>query len=250
MILLEPDRTPYDLNWRMFGIHVRVHPLFWLIAAMLGWGLVKVSFAYLLVWIGCVFVSVLVHEMGHVFMGRVFGTRGHIILYSFGGLAVGSSNLSNRWQRIAVYFAGPLAGFLLYGLFLSVPIFFDLEETPPLVRGAVGHLIKINLAWGILNLIPIFPLDGGQISRDFLSWLMPRNGLRISLGLSVGIAGLFAVWGIMERSIFTAILFGMLAFSSFQLLQQLPSRRQYWDEDRSSSRERKPWENDPDDWKR
>ena len=65
------------------------------------------GFEYLLIWIGCVFGSILIHEMGHVFMGQVFGAQGTIVLYSLGGLAIGSSNLPSRWQRIAVSFAGP-----------------------------------------------------------------------------------------------------------------------------------------------
>ena len=38
MLLLEPGRTPYDLNWRMFGTSVRIHPMFWLVGAMMGFG--------------------------------------------------------------------------------------------------------------------------------------------------------------------------------------------------------------------
>src|SRR5205807_2354897 len=71
---------------------------------------------YVLIWVACMFVSILVHELGHVIAGRLFGTNGHIVLYGFGGLAIGSSALTNRWKRIFVYFAGPLAGFILFGL--------------------------------------------------------------------------------------------------------------------------------------
>ena len=88
-MLFEPERTQFDLNWRMFGIPVRVHPWFWLMGVILGWSAVERGVQYLVLWIVCVFVSILVHEFGHVFMGLVFGSRGHIVLYSFGGLAVG-----------------------------------------------------------------------------------------------------------------------------------------------------------------
>src|SRR5262245_44712779 len=101
----------------MFGIHVRVHPFFWLIACLLGADyLERLGPVYLLLWVACMFVSILVHELGHVVMGRAFGARGHIVLYSFGGLAIGSSDLPRRWQRVAVLFAGPFAGFLLFGM--------------------------------------------------------------------------------------------------------------------------------------
>ena len=85
----------------MFGIDVRVHPLFWVMSAVLGWGwYLERNFAYLFLWVMCVFVSVLLHELGHVVVGRLFGSQGHILLYSFGGLAIGSTDLRHRWQRL------------------------------------------------------------------------------------------------------------------------------------------------------
>src|SRR5437879_6589053 len=117
-LLLEPGHTPYDLHFVVFGIPVRVHPMFWLVAAIMGFhnlnrenGLTLIA-----VWMACMFVSILIHEMGHVIVGQLCGSHGHIVLYAFGGLAIGSNQLADRWQRIAVCFAGPLAQFLLLGL--------------------------------------------------------------------------------------------------------------------------------------
>src|SRR5438046_122636 len=113
MLLSEPQSTPYDLHFRLFGIPVRIHPMFWLFGVIFGWrhtqepdGMVR-----LLVFLGCMLLSLLVHEMGHVLMGRVFGARSHIILYAMGGLAVSDVRLPGRWQRILVSAAGPVAGF-------------------------------------------------------------------------------------------------------------------------------------------
>ena len=117
-MLLEPNRTPYDLRWRMLGTDVRVHPLFWLVSAVLGWNWYSMrggGIGYLLLWVFCCFVSVLLHEFGHVLVGRLFGSDGHIVLYSFGGLAVGSSDLRRRWQRVLVLFGGPGAQLVLAG---------------------------------------------------------------------------------------------------------------------------------------
>ncbi len=122
MFFGSPQPTPFDLHWRMFGIDVRVHPFFWLTAVLLGWSWVDVGLVYLLLWILCVFVSVLIHEMGHVLMGRVFGSDGYILLYSFGGLAFNSNNVRHRWQRVCVSFAGPLAQFVLFGAVLAFAI--------------------------------------------------------------------------------------------------------------------------------
>src|SRR6516165_8553767 len=71
-VFFEPNETPLDLKWRMFGIPVRVHPFFWLVSAFMGWSTLNRGIIFLVIWVACVFVSVLVHEMGHVLMGRLF----------------------------------------------------------------------------------------------------------------------------------------------------------------------------------
>jgi Zn-dependent protease len=217
-------------------------------AAFLGGSVLARGFGFLLAWIGCVFVSILVHEFGHVLIGRLFGAEGHIILYSFGGLAVGSNALSNRWQRIAVSFAGPLAGFLLLAVVLLAakdriefdpwPYFAGLPQRP-LMSAAIRFLIWINLVWGILNLLPIWPLDGGQISKDFLGWVSRENGMKMAYGISILLAGLLAVHELYPDflsfvpaggSMYNALLFASLAFNSYQALQY--------------ENQRKPWESE------
>lgn len=250
MFLFEPERTQFDLQWRMFGIPVRVHPMFWLVGVLMGWNLTRDphgnGLLLLLLWIACVFVSILVHELGHVFMGQWFGSYGHIVLFGFGGLAIGSANLPNRWQRIAVSFAGPLAQFLLYGIIELIYWQADLKMFPLWVLIGLGFLKWINLTWPLLNLLPIWPLDGGQISRDFLGWLAPRRGMQLSLGISIICAGLLAINAIMveqERPLlpffnwggtYPALFFGLLAFGSFQALQQHEANMKRWRRD--------PWE--------
>ena len=107
MLLSEQGQSPLDLKFRLFGVPVRVHPFFWIGSAILGWSTVDLGVEYLLIWIACCFFSILLHEMGHVMMGRVFGTNGHIVLQGLCGLAVGASELRDRWKRVLVILAGP-----------------------------------------------------------------------------------------------------------------------------------------------
>jgi stage IV sporulation protein FB len=246
-VFFEPNRSPYDLNFTIFGTDVRVHPMFWLVSVVMGWSAVRFGFAYLLVWVACVFVSVLIHELGHVFAGRLFGSHGHIVLYSFGGLAIGSSALRDRWQRIVVYCAGPFAGFVLCGLVWLWES--HLNPQSPLLISAIDDLWVINLFWGLINLLPVWPLDGGQVSRDIIEWLHPANGIRLSLGISIVVAGLIAFVALVntysEEPIalvrqfpylgylnggYMALLFACLAFNSYQALQREGQRRP-WDKD-------------------
>jgi Zn-dependent protease len=247
-MLLEPGQTSYDLHFRIFGIPVRVHPMFWLFSAILGWDLtIREGLEYVLLWVACTFVSILVHELGHVFMGMAFGNRGHIVLYSFGGLAVGSNREPYRWQRIAVSVAGPAAGLCLFGVIWLVDT-HGLPEWDPLgqmrfLRWAVFMLYFMNLFWNLLNLVPIWPLDGGQISREVCTGLAPRGGWRLCLGISFLLAALLAIHCIMDRyerplfpflpigGMFAALFFALLALESFQLLQQAQAE-QRWRDDR------------------
>lgn len=262
MILLEPGQTPYDIHFRIFGVPVRVSPWFWVFSAILFWHYTERGFAFLALAVLCCFVSILIHELGHIFMGRCFGTDGYIVLYSFGGLAVGSNNVPYRWQRIAVSFAGPLAQLILYGclrLLVRQESVAEALLNNRMLLVTVALLLDINLYWPLLNLLPVWPLDGGQISREVFSAINPRQGLRWSLGLSVLCAGLLAVNALFamngkplipyfDGGMWTLVLFGSLALSSYQALQQLGQ----YDDDNTPSRyeRREPWEQDPDYWKR
>jgi stage IV sporulation protein FB len=242
-VLSEPNPTPWDLRWRMLGTNVSVHPFFWLLSALLGWDWFRVGqLPLLLLWIGCVFVSILVHEFGHVLMGRWFGSRDqYIVLYSFGGLAIGI-HVRQRYQRILVSFAGPLAQFLLLGLVLLAwyLLFWTdggLEEIPrrkqmPMLMIMLFMLGEINLFWPILNLLPIWPLDGGQIAREFCQMIWPEQGTVYALVLSGVLSAALAVhclMGAQGRPLFPflwmiggmymAIFFAMFAVSSFQAIQ-------------------------------
>jgi Zn-dependent protease len=251
-MLVADQPTPYDWNFRLFGVAVRVSPWFWLVSAFLGWDFVKDGLHFLLLWMACVFVSILWHELGHVWMGNLFGTRGHIVLSSFCGLAIGASALDNRWQRIAVSAAGPGIQLLLAAVLYAgwrggwlIP-----DDAGLAWRVVIWSLLWINLVWPILNLFPIHPLDGGQIARELFTWAAPENGLRWSLVLSMVAAGLVAVACayLFERS-YTLILFLLLGLNNWVELQQVIQRGGRWGGGWDDE-PRQPWEQDPDFWKR
>jgi Zn-dependent protease len=247
---MEPTPSPFDLRWRMFGIPVRVHPTFWLFSAILGFEFTNLGFGYLVLWVACTFLSVLFHELGHVTIGRMCGQPGHIVLYSFGGVAIGHYHYVAPWQRIAIYLAGPGAGFLLLGL-VSLFDHFMLDRIDPAwnmpyLRHAVLMLLFMNKFWSLLNLVPVFPLDGGQISREVCTIVSRRNGFRFSLGLSFLIAGLIAVYSLIAKSrpdlpyppfdpTFNIIMFALLAVQSFQMMSAVEQEQRRWE------RDQEPW---------
>ena len=86
--------------------------------------------------------------------------------------------------------------------------------------------VVINFLWPVVNLLPIFPLDGGQVSRELFSLRNPRAGIEKCLMLSMVIAAvtgvvLFMLLGFRSGGLLPLIFFGMLAVNNYLMLQQL-----------------------------
>ncbi len=262
-MLFEPTPTPYDLNFYVGQTPVRVHPFFWLGTVILGWDFTKqenglTGLGFLLLWVACVFISILLHELGHVWMGRAFGARGYIVLWVMGGLAIGSkSNEQARWQRVLVSAAGPGIQFVLFGIVWAVlrwglPELLGRIDLDWYLRIAMFlfMLKMINLFWPLLNLLPIWPLDGGQISRELCEATSRRNGVLTSLYLSAALSGLLAIHCYLSRQdggfpilkdyfqgdMFMGMFFLMFCVGSIQGIQQERERYRPWGDDEM------PWE--------
>src|SRR5262245_46876663 len=216
--------TPFDLNFSLFGIPVRVHPFFWIVSVLMSWDARDPR--VVVIGVVCVFVSILVHEMGHALTAKYYGWGPHVVMYSFGGYA----SFTPTWgystgRSILVTFAGPGAGFILYALVRAVEFWLIHQDVriSPYAYFTLVRLENLNLWWGLVNLLPVFPLDGGQICRTALMHWRPHDGteiaLKISLVAAAGMALFCFQFGRTHESFpfdptFTALLFGALAFEN------------------------------------
>ncbi|MCR9231965.1 MAG: M50 family metallopeptidase [bacterium] len=219
--------TEFDLRFSIFGIPIRVHPLFWVVAAFMGWNPDDLKFTW--IWIACVFVSILVHELGHAIMAKIYGWPPQIILYHFGGLAVYQPYSGLTTQRsIIISAAGPMAGFILFGIvwvFRYYSIRFGLwDGFSPQARGYIGlafyDLIFINLYWGLINLAPVLPLDGGHICEDICKSVKRYRGDILALQISMVVAGGLAVYFFSQHMRYAGIMFALFGVFNFQMYQQ------------------------------
>jgi len=240
-----PPPTRFDLNFNLFGVPVRVHPLFWVLAIFLGSG--SGDLLQILIWVFVVFVSIIVHEMGHALAFRYYGISSHIVLHFMGGLALPESS---PWgtgyarvsptprQQIVISRAGPFAGFVLAGLVIFSGRFllggaiagnlFGFIPVPQIALVSVGGkalnlliimMLQVNIFWGMINLLPVFPLDGGQVARNVIIQYDPFDGARKSLWLSTIVGAVVALVAFTALgSVYMAFLFGLLAFQSYQAL--------------------------------
>lgn len=255
MLLSEPPPSPGDLHFRLFGIPVRVHPFFWIMAVVLGLGGGEQGTppGELLLWVAIVFASILVHELGHAFAQRRFGGHPWITLHGIGGLASCDDCDRSPWAQVLISLAGPAAGFLfaaaavglmrLTGHAVGVA---PSHETPVgmvstsllglrvywqplatyLANIAFHYILFVNIVWGLLNLLPVYPLDGGRVARELLSIRNPRRGIVLSLQLSIAAAAAMAIIGFVAwRDVYMLLMFGYLAYASLQTLQAYQGSR-------------------------
>lgn len=195
-------------SFRIFtfsGIAVRVHILYviWLALRLLDGGDVKLN----LIWVSMFFVIVLLHEFGHCFGARaVGGDARNILMWPLGGLAFADAPM-RPWPQFVTIAAGPLvnvgfcvaSGALLMAATGSVAVVslnpwdaVRFHEMDARWQVWVGFFYYINFILLCFNLLPIFPLDGGQLFRTIL-W--PFVGLHRAtvLAAQLGIAGAVAL---------------------------------------------------------
>lgn len=239
------------LDFKLLNIPVRIEPFFWVMGFLLGNGIninSRQDLMFTLLWILILLFSILVHEFGHALVSRkVSGATPSIKLWAMGGLAYPNTSL-NREQRLKVTWAGPLAGLaffvvilltccLVYGFgsgarivayllyprnigILNVDSLLILSEMKDGLYHLIRGLVLFNFWWSLVNLLPVYPLDGGQIYS-----VLERSQRKVyQVGLITGV--LVAVIGLLVfQSFFIAMLFGFLAFQNFQRLQQEPGGR-------------------------
>lgn len=181
------------INFSILGIPIRVQPWFWITMAFIGGGLHASNsqeIILVVVFMFAGFLSILVHEMGHALTIRKYGLPTSITLQAFGGFASYPSGRLGRRQSFIVTAAGPAVQFVL-GLLLIV-----LARNLTIPEGSLfgpflTYLIWVSIAWAVLNCLPVYPLDGGQMLAAVLGPRKQRYVYLISaiVAASAGVAG-------------------------------------------------------------
>lgn len=204
----EPPATRFDVRGRVGGLPVRVNPGFWVAAAALGVRYYADPEAggpgYFLFWLLAAFIAVLMHEFAHAVVARAFGASPHVFLYGLGGLTTDLDAIPQRGRRILARLAGSLVSFILVALiwgitFLPFPHGFHGWETP--LGTGLALFLWANYYWGLWNLLPLWPLDGGQVARDVLEGLFGRRGRGLAIFLSIVVTAVLAVGIVMQLTL-------------------------------------------------
>jgi stage IV sporulation protein FB len=221
-------------GFKVAGIPVHIRPTFFVIIVLLGLSAYPVM-PYPISWVVIATVSVLIHELGHAVCFRFFGLQPSISLHGMGGLTsapVGDADAPpfTPVRSIVTSLAGPFAALLLLGVpswLAARGLDFDpfslargmgggemyvqrsgiargwIEATP--LHVFVNQAIWINVGWSILNLIPVLPLDGGNVTASVFELFSPRNGRRVANVISIVLAGALGLWGLSSGYLFGAL---------------------------------------------
>ena len=198
------------LRFNFFNIPIRVQLLFWLSAFFIAGGLQMrdtPDWGFILLKMGIVFLSIFVHELGHASASIYWGGRPQVELHALGGVTLLGHNAFTRWQHLGITCAGPLAS-----VFLAAICFFIYPYSELAFRGVLSFAIWINVIWTLFNLLPILPMDGGQILRGLLG---PER-MRWSCVIGMIAAILLAVWAALIGFYFMAAILGYFAYMNYK----------------------------------
>ena len=211
-----------SLSFRLGKIPVRIAPAFFFMTVLLG--MAWTDLRVLVAWVAIVFVSVLLHELGHAAMGMAFGLEPQIELHGMGGTTSWAvpRELSAA-RRIAISLAGPCAGFAVAAL---VRFGIGRAAFPPSPFGDLvyDNLLAVNFNWGVLNLLPMLPLDGGNVMAQALKALTGGRGERAARIISVVVAALAVVAAVLFGYWWGALLGFSFVASNWRGLKELSAR--------------------------
>jgi len=193
-------------------IPIAIHPLFWLFSAFIGWFYTQ-NFMGMFIWIGIIFFSVLIHEFGHALTALAFKQKTQIQLVALGGLTSFEGPKLRFWQQFLITFNGPLFGFFLF-LFATFLLQMDLSNFP-LAFKILKSAQMANLFWTIINLLPVLPLDGGQLLRIVLEAAFGLKGFKAALLCGAIIAALISFYFFIVQAFLIGAIFFLFAFQSY-----------------------------------
>ncbi|GAB4239950.1 MAG: site-2 protease family protein [Acidobacteriota bacterium] len=221
-------RTSFRLPFTIFGIPVQLDLSFLLVLPLLAWiiGSQLQRFveafsvdidphtlpggwtAYgvgLLAALG-LFASILIHELGHSLVGRIFHLRiRSITLWVLGGMAQFERIPRHHGVEAVMAIAGPITSLVVGGTAALVLLWVPAEW--PATRFLLTYLSYMNVILAAFNLLPALPLDGGRVLRSLLALRLPYlRATQICATLSRGLALLMGLFGLLVVNVWLILL--------------------------------------------
>lgn len=167
-------------------------------------------------------IAVLLHELGHAYAAHRCGHVASIRLHVAGGTTWHMGRLLTKGAHVAITLAGPAAGLIAGGAVYAIQSFAP--PANPHAAAIVRDIVMVNAGWALVNLLPILPLDGGEIVYGIRP--LARFGHGASLALAIA-AGAFVFLRAAEAGAFTFLLLAAYNFGETRLGQRVCARLPY-----------------------
>jgi Zn-dependent protease len=214
---------------RIFGISIRLHYSWFVIFALVIWGLsteyfpavyphwsTAVSISAGVITSLLFFASLLAHELSHSLVAQRYGIKVRAItLFIFGGVSQITEEPHDAHTEFRIAVAGPLMSIILGGLFWG--LWYLLPSRFDAVVAVSFWLGWINILLALFNLVPGFPLDGGRVLRSAIWWrtgnLRRATRLASNFGRGIGFLFIFAgVWLVFTGDWSSGIWLGLIGW--------------------------------------
>lgn len=195
-------------------IPVTVFPSFWILSVFIAW-MNTSTISQAAVWIPVIFISVLIHELGHALTAVLCRQQVKIDLGALGGATsrMGGDTLGQA-KEFLVILMGPAFGVLLI---IGCHSLMRIASWPPMMFYFFQVMVIANIFWTVLNLLPIHPLDGGKLSAIIFTVFFRKKGVRISYLTSGIVAIVCGIAFLLINSLIGAALFILFAFENFRI---------------------------------
>jgi stage IV sporulation protein FB len=197
---------------RILGFPVRVDPSALILLAVLAFSGAGIETAA--IFIVVIAVSVLIHELGHALVIRRMGWDAEIVLHGFGGVTLSRSQ-PTPLQQVGISFAGPAMNLLLIAVGLLFRPLFDAG----IIAVFLHYLVFVNAFLAVFNLLPIFPLDGGQAFRSLLLMVVPAKATLITAGIGMVLGVAVVAFALSRSWIFLSLIGVFLVAANFRALK-------------------------------
>ena len=203
------------LRFPLLGVPVSIHWSFLFVAVF---GLGVYSGWEIAAWTGAVLVAVLLHESGHAFTARAFGASPvSITLFALGGYTSwGAPRRISPGRQFIISAAGSAVGIAAGLGVIGLSRIGVFDGLPDLAFAFLRSFVWAGLVWGILNWIPILPLDGGHMLQHALEMITPTKAAPIARWISVVTGAAVVAVAFYFGETFLAIFVAMITFMGFR----------------------------------
>ena len=231
--MMDDDQRPTD-PWQqipearqrrglqIFGFPLRIDPFFFVTAWLIGG---RQEPLWMVVWVVIVLTGVLAHELGHAFAGRRLGMAPWIQLMAFGGMTGWRQPRPlTPGQQIFISAAGPAVGITIGGAVLLAGTAGLFAGASPSLLRVLDFVLWVNLGWGVLNLLPILPLDGGHIASSLAGIVAGNRGRVAARVFSIILTVTIGLWALVAGQWWIAVLGAVLTYANVQGLRAETAR--------------------------